>query len=109
MVAAVNIRLAARAKGGPETYEPLVRHSLRGDILPGSGDPAEVEIRLTADSDFTGIIRIALRAERPDPSARFFLPGFMAGTNRGGAPLVTDSKTPRLRPDAVAARDFRGF
>ena len=99
MVAAVIIRLAARAKGGPETYEPLVRHSLRGEILPGSGDPAEAEIRLTADADFAGIIRIALRAERPDPSARFFLPGFMAGTNRGGAPLVTDSKTPRLRPD----------
>ena len=96
----MNIQLAARSVSGPETYQPLERHSLRGEIAcPGSGDPTEVTIRLTADADFTGVIRIALCAERPDPSARFFLPGFMYGTNRGGAPLVTDSKTPRLRPD----------
>ena len=96
----MDLRLAARAKGGPETYEPLSRHSLRVEVnRPESGDPAEVKIRITADSGFSGIIRIALCAESPDPSARFFLPGFMFGTNRGGAPLVTDSKTPRLRMD----------
>ena len=94
------LRLAARAKGGQETYEPLARHALRGEIcLPASGSPAEAKISITADSDFSGIVRIALAAAKPDPSARFFLPGFMFGTNRGSAPLMTESKTPRLRMD----------
>ena len=94
------LRLTARAKNGPESYEPLARHALREEIrLPKSGDPAEVILRITADSDFSGVIRIALPLEKPDPSALFFLPGFMFGSNRGDAPLVTDSKTPRLRMD----------
>ena len=95
------IRLTARAENGPEAYQPPERHALRGEIiLPDSeADPAEVKIRITADDDFSGILRVALCAEQPDPSARFFLPGFMMGTNRGSAPLVTDSKTPRLRMD----------
>ena len=96
----MDLRLAARAKGGPEAYEPLSRHSLRWEMTrPEPASPAEVKIRVTADSDFAGVIRIAMRAESPDPSARFYLPGFMFGTNRGSAPLVTDSKTPRLRMD----------
>ena len=70
----MNILLTARAKGGPETYEPLSRHSLRQEMnRPESGVPEEVNIRVTADSDFSGVIRIALRAEAPDPSALFFL------------------------------------
>ena len=94
------LRLTARAENGPESYEPLARHALREEIrLPKSGDPAEVILRITADSDFSGVIRIALPLEKPDPSALFFLPGFMFGSNRGDAPLVTDSKTPRLRMD----------
>ena len=94
------LRLTARAENGPESYEPLARHALREEIrLPESGDPAEIILRITADSDFSGVIRIALPLEKPDPSALFFLPGFMFGSNRGDAPLVTDSKTPRLRMD----------
>ncbi len=94
----MDLRLAARIKGGPEAYEPLSRHSLRWEMARSeSGSPAEVNIHITADSDFSGIIRIAMRAETPESSARFYLPGFMFGTNRGSAPLVTDSKTPRLR------------
>ena len=62
------IRLTARAKEGPETYQPLDRHALRGDIAcSGSGDPAEVTIRVTADDDFAGVIRIALCAESRIP------------------------------------------
>ena len=94
----MNLTLSARSKEGPEAYEPLAAHSLRAEIcFPGPARPAE--IRITADSDFSGIIRIALRAETPDASARFFLPGFLYGTNRGEAPLTVDSKAPRLRTE----------
>ncbi len=95
----MNIQLTARSLTGPEIYQSIDRLSLRGEITcPGPGNPSEVKIRFTADADFAGVIRIALCAEHADSSARFFLPGFMYGTNRGDAPLVTDSKTPRLRP-----------
>ncbi len=94
----LKIRLTARSKEGPERYIPPEQYSLQTEICrPASGCPAESQVRITAGSDFEGVIRIALYAGRPDPSARFFLPGFMYGTNRGAAPLVTDSKTPRLR------------
>ena len=98
----LNIYLTARTKEGPETYQPIACHALRGEIASRvPGDPEKATVRITADADFAGIIRIALRAEKPDPSARFFLPGFMYGTNRGSAPLITDTKTPRLRMDSA--------
>lgn len=51
----MDLRLAARVKGGPETYEPLSRHSLRWEMTrPESGSDAEVKIRVTAESDFSG-------------------------------------------------------
>ena len=97
----LTIRLAARAKDGPETYESPEQHSLRAEVVcPETGTMTDALIRITAEADFIGVVRIALCAEEPDPAARFFLPGFMYGTNRGSAPLVTDSKTPRLRMDS---------
>ena len=101
MVIRLNIRLTARKKGSPEAYVPIDRAGLRAEIRQSVPDsPLNTEIRFTADSPFSGIIRIALCAETPDESARFFLPGFMYGTNRGDAPLVVDSKAPRLRRDS---------
>ena len=83
----LTIRLAARVKDGPETYESLERHYLRGEVVcPETGETTDVRIRITADADFTGVVRIALCVEEPDPAARFFLPGFMYGTNRCSAP-----------------------
>ena len=94
----MNILLTARSQHGPEEYLPLASSSLRAEICrTAPGNPAETEIRLTADAAFSGVIRIALRADRPDAGARFFLPGFLYGTNRGDAPLVVDSQSPRLR------------
>ena len=94
----MTIRLTARKKDGPESYVPIDRYSLHAEILSSaSGNPAETEIRITAVSPFEGVIRIALCAEDQVASARFFLPGFMYGTNRGDAPLVVDSNAPRLR------------
>ncbi len=93
------IDLTAREKGAAETYGPLEDSALKASIEPSDrGDASERIIRITADADFRGVIRIALSASaEPGASARFYLPGFLYGTNRGEAPLVTDSKTPRLR------------
>ena len=95
----MNLTLTARAKDGQESYTPLDKHALRAEVRYSGIFPREAEVRITADEDFTGVIRFALKArtEGGAAGARFFLPGFMYGTNRGNAPLVTDSKTPRLR------------
>ncbi len=86
--------LTARAKGGPEAYISLDRCGLRVSVEPREG-AGEVLIHIIADAAFEGVIRIAMpvRMERP----RFFLPGYIYGTNRGEAPLVADSNCPRLR------------
>ena len=96
----MNIRLTARALEGMEEYLPIENHSLHAEILlPASGSPEETQIRITADKPFEGVIRIALGTDKSAAPPRFFLPGFMYGTNRGDAPLVVDSKAPRLRAE----------
>ncbi len=69
--------------------------------IPDPGLPAGFRrIRVTVTHRGTaawqGILRIGY-GEGPDPDPYFLLPGFMVGTNRGGAPLVVDSKCARLR------------
>ena len=101
MVTIMNIRLTARRKGDPADYAPAEAHSLFAEILQtASGSPSEIRIRITAGEDFDGIIRIAYGVNHADSSARFFLPGFMYGTNRGDAPLIVNSKAPRLRMES---------
>ena len=95
----MNIILTARKKETQEEYGPLTGNGLKAEIktLPGE-NPAQVMVTITADEDFSGVIKIALKTQAAGKaSARFFLPGFMYGTNRGEAPLVVDSKAPRLR------------
>lgn len=57
------------------------------------------EIRVTvknpAPDNWEGVIRIQLSV--PGENHRFFLPGFMYGTNRGEAPLNVANEFPRLR------------
>ena len=94
----MNISLAARRTDSPEEYRELSCCSLTKEIqVTEKEDCREAEIRISAGEDFAGVIRVALRADGNPSSARFFLPGFMYGTNRGEAPLVVDSKAPRLR------------
>ena len=95
----MKIRLTARGKQGPESYSELSRFALHAACSAAAGQGSS-EVRITAEADFAGIIRIALCPDHPDDGARFFLPGFMYGTNRGNAPLTVDSKAPRLRPDS---------
>ena len=92
--------ITARLKGGTEEYLPLGICGLHAELQPLSSDgtadfPLVQELHISADTAFDGVIRIALPVSANTP--RFFLPGFMYGTNRGESPLVVDSKCPRLR------------
>ena len=90
------------ARGRDEAYRPLGEMGLRAEWAAVSGggsadDPliCRVSVKNETDAPFAGVVRLSLPLEAKEP--RFFLPGFMYGTNRGDAPLVVDSQTPRLR------------
>ena len=91
----------ARGKTGGEVYAPLQEQALAARVKSlhgeGTGDaPYALEVTITALEDFEGVIRMALPVAK---EPRFFLPGYMYGTNRGDAPLVTDAKCARLREE----------
>lgn len=90
------------ARGRDEAYRPIGQLYLSAEQAPVSGsgaadDPCiyRISIQNTGAEAFLGVVRLSLAVEAASP--RFFLPGFMYGTNRGEAPLVVDSQTPRLR------------
>jgi len=90
------------ARNRDEAYRPLEQMGLSAECVEASGSGAagdpwicRVSVRNQGGEPFAGVIRLALPFEAAEP--RFFLPGFMYGTNRGEAPLVVDSQTPRLR------------
>ncbi len=91
----LDLTFTARRLDAPEAYTPLADNALRAEVRILPGEPSTAQIAITAEQDFTGVIRIALPLGMAEP--RFYLPGFMYGTNRGEAPLVVDSQTPRLR------------
>ena len=75
-----------------------------GEMTEDSPFMHEVTIRNDGETPWSGIIRMDLPFEAASP--RFFMPGFLYGTNRGDAPLQTGSKAPRLRtgnPDFPAS------
>lgn len=97
-----NIRLTARKVGDACDYLPLKRLGLSAEWLVKSGSGAASDpwiytltVCNAGTSPWKGVIRLSLPFVSKAP--RFFLPGFMYGTNRGEAPLASDSKTPRLR------------
>ena len=97
-----NIRLTARKAGGECDYLPLRETGLSAGWLEKAGSGAANDPWICAltiwnagEAPWEGVIRLSLPFESAMP--RFFLPGFMYGTNRGEAPLVSDSKSPRLR------------
>ena len=85
------------ACGRPCGYEDLEVCGLVSEVttLNSDGLGRTVTVTITAAHDFEGVIRVAMPVKGESPE--FFLPGFMYGTNRGDAPLVTDSRSPRLR------------
>ena len=88
---------SARSKSGGEEYADIQTFGLSVETDKQGSDSISETFLLTisAEEDFEGVIRIAMPVGKGSP--RFFLPGFMYGTNRGEAPLKTDSLTPRLR------------
>ncbi len=96
----MELTFTARNKNGTEEYSTLAEYGLEVQInsVTGSGtetDPNVQEITITAKEDFEGVIRIGMPVSEKEP--RFYLPGVIYGTNRGEAPLLVDSKCPRLR------------
>jgi len=105
--------ITARPLGEAEAYLPLDSLPIKAQMVTLCGDgsheePWQQQITFTnpTDQPWRGVIRISLPLDVPDPRygwpedpepPRYFLPGFMYGTNRGDAPLFTDSQTPRLR------------
>ena len=103
------LHFTACPRTGSGEYLSLAACHLTTEVLSVSGtaapvnDPAAAtplvqELCITASEAFEGVVRIALPVPGTDP--RFFLPGFLYGTNRGEAPLVVDSKCPRLRRES---------
>ena len=89
----------------PETHNLSVGcTALKGDGSADSPFLHEVTIRNEGGVSWNGVIRMDLSFDAVSP--RFFMPGFLYGTNRGDAPLQTGSKAPRLRegnPDFPAS------
>lgn len=96
------VQFTAREKGRGEDYLPLSETRLSAEVtaVGGSGEAADprilrVSLRNGGAGDWSGVVKIDLCFSSEDP--RFYLPGFMYGTNRGEAPLATSAKAPRLR------------
>ena len=76
---------SARSKSGGEEYADLQAFGLSVELNKPGSDAVSEQLLLTisAEEDFEGVIRIAMPVGNGSP--RFYLPGFMYGTNRGEA------------------------
>lgn len=96
------LKFTAKTMGKTEEYLPVETQGLevvackeQGDGLPEHPFCVKVQVKNSKDVAWRGVLRVALGGRTENP--RFFLPGVIYGTNRGEAPLVVDSKCPRLR------------
>lgn len=94
----------------PEYTSPeLQRLGTSCSLLEGDGSAdspflRRVTVRNEGDTPWSGVVRLDLPFDAASP--RFFMPGFLYGTNRGDAPLQGESKAPRMRtgePDFPAS------
>ena len=83
-------------------YDDAVAYglSLSQTLVSGDGSldsPYRIHVALKNDGicDFEGIVLLCLKGNPSE--SRFYLPGFMYGTNRGDRPWKVDCKFPRLR------------
>lgn len=97
----MNIKITARQKDLSD-YAALEGQGLHAEIKKIDGDGSlqnpwkiQVEIENQSDSDWNGVVHLEYIFDKRNP--RFFLPGFMYGSNRGEAPLDVDTEFPRLR------------
>lgn len=101
----LQICAVARSLGqSTEEYSPAASHGLsvrwawgEGDGSPAHPHALEVSVRNTAAGDWRGVLHLRLLA--PQDSPRFFLPGFLYGTNGGERPLSVPHQFPRIRSE----------
>ncbi len=99
----MQITITARNKNNMDgNYDCLKKEGLQAKIekIAGEGsleNPWRVPIKIInkAEKAWMGVIQIAYELLLKHP--RFFLPGFMYGSNRGEAPLDGKNEFPRLR------------
>ena len=85
---------SARSRHGDEAYLPLEQLGIAANVAARNEGEYTVTLTNPGAEAWEGVIRMTLPVME---NARFFLPGFMYGTNRGEAPLVVDSPCPRIR------------
>lgn len=99
----MNLIFTARLSGAAtEEYLPAETQGLsvvtsreQGDGSPEHPVQLCIRVKNIGSEVWRGVLRVALPVKPAEP--RFYLPGVIYGTNRGEAPLVVDSKCPRLR------------
>lgn len=84
--------------------EALSLHLVAGSGAGSASEPASFHLRVhnPGSTAWIGVIRVTL--EQVAPAARFFLPGFLMGTNRGDQPVPPAMRKhfPRLRAGPVS-------
>jgi len=66
-----------------------------GDGTSANPYVMNISVKNVTDAEWTGVIKFDLYRECDNP--RFYMPGFMYGTNRGEAPIDVPRKYPRIR------------
>ena len=96
------LSFSARSDTNNPEYTSPEAHGLEVSCAVAEGDGSaqtpflhRVTIRNGGGAPWSGVIRMDLSFESASP--RFFLPGYLYGTNRGDAPLQGESKVPRMR------------
>ena len=85
----------------PEYTAPEIQHlgvdcaTLEGNGSAGFPFLRQVTIRNEGNTAWSGVIKLDLSFDAVSP--RFWMPGYLYGTNRGDAPLQGESKVPRMR------------
>ncbi len=91
----MNIVVTARAKNN-DNYDELELQGLSSSFeVSENKSVINVCIENVSDADWEGVVHIKYIFDGQNP--KFFLPGFMYGTNRGDAPIDVDTKYPRIR------------
>lgn len=100
----IDLHFSARPLGDETAYLALASQQLFAQTNLESGDGTaanpfliNVLIRNEASVPWQGVIKLTLHIESKEP--RFFLPGFMYGTNRGDTPLKVENPCARLRKE----------
>jgi hypothetical protein len=95
--------LSKKSSEAHNGYQPAAKHGLGFSMEKNPVDSMHSSIRVAVknegDSTWHGILKLDLEIDAIPATARFFLPGFIYGTNRADQPLHKSIKSwPRLKP-----------